>query len=122
MDVATQTHLPALRGALLYRLRDLEAEVYAAEQGARGAASNTDARDRKDEAARRAADAIGGAEEQRDIDELRQVRAALQRLDAGRYGDCLDCGRPIQLERLRVVPAAERCAACQSVLERDLRR
>jgi len=48
-------------------------------------------------------------------------QAALQRLDAGVYGDCVDCGQPIALERLRVQPAAERCAACQAARER-LRR
>lgn len=116
MDVETQTHLAALRDALQYRLRGLQAEVHAAEQAARGGAS-AEARDCKDDAARRAGDAVGGAEERRDLDELSRVQTALHRLDAGTYGDCIDCGAPIPLERLRVQPAAERCAPCQTAFE-----
>ena len=42
----------------------------------------------------------------------------LHRLDAGRFGDCLECGDPISLARLRVQPAAARCARCQAASER----
>lgn len=122
MDLSTQSHLAVLRESLLYRLRELQTEVHAAELAARGGAgTGGEVFDRKDDAARRAGEAVGGAEERRDLDELAQVQAALQRLDAGVYGDCIDCGQPITLERLRVQPAAERCAACQAARER-LRR
>ena len=53
----------------------------------------------------------------RDLDELRQVRAALFRIDSGAYGDCVDCGESIAFERLQVQPAAERCASCQVLHE-----
>jgi RNA polymerase-binding protein DksA len=117
MDVLTQTHLTALRESLLYRLHELQIEVHAAELAGRGSASEREPRDSKDDAARHAADVIGDIEEQRDVDELQQVQAALRRLDAGVYGDCADCGEPIAFERLRVRPVAERCAACQSAFE-----
>lgn len=118
MDLPTQTHLTALRELLTYRLNELQAEVHAAELAARDAEPVAhDVRDVEDEAARRAAIELDGAEAQRDVDELARVQAALRRLDAGAYGDCADCGEPIPLERLRVQPAAERCAACQAALE-----
>jgi RNA polymerase-binding transcription factor len=44
---------------------------------------------------------------------LRQVREALQRLQAGAYGLCLDCEEEISLKRLRAIPWAERCVRCQ---------
>ena len=42
-------------------------------------------------------------------DTLRQVRDALQRIQAGTYGKCSVCGRPIEAARLEAVPWAEYC-------------
>ncbi|MGI5863883.1 MAG: TraR/DksA family transcriptional regulator [Myxococcales bacterium] len=42
--------------------------------------------------------------------ELLQVDAALARLDAGIYGTCVECGGPIELDRLEALPYALRCA------------
>ena len=50
-----------------------------------------------------------------------EVGAALRRLAAGAYGTCLGCGRVIPFERLEVVPAADRCVACQADRDRALR-
>ena len=120
MDVDTQTHLTALRESLLYRLRELQADLNSAERDALGSAG-AETRDHKDEAARRANDVVDSAEERRDLEELSLIRAALQRLDAGAYGDCMHCGAPIPFQRLRVQPAAERCAGCQTDFEHRLR-
>jgi DnaK suppressor protein len=38
-----------------------------------------------------------------------QVIAALARIDAGTYGKCVDCGKPIPDERLEARPEAQRC-------------
>jgi RNA polymerase-binding transcription factor DksA len=35
---------------------------------------------------------------------LKQVRAALQRIQDGTYGVCIDCGRRIEPARLEAVP------------------
>jgi DnaK suppressor protein len=40
---------------------------------------------------------------------LQDVRAALERLDAGAYGKCVVCGRPIEPSRLRAVPETPYC-------------
>lgn len=50
--------------------------------------------------------------------ELRQVDEALMRMDAGTYGICAHCGRPIPPERLEVRPFAEYCVACAGKLGR----
>jgi len=44
--------------------------------------------------------------------ELRQVAAALARLERGDYGRCTRCGEPIAPQRLEVLPYAEHCSAC----------
>ena len=43
---------------------------------------------------------------------LAAVEAAQARLDAGTYGVCAVCGRPIPPERLEVRPTATTCVAC----------
>lgn len=47
-------------------------------------------------------------------DMLGRVDEALMRLDAGQYGDCADCGDAIAERRLRALPFAVRCRACES--------
>jgi DnaK suppressor protein len=49
--------------------------------------------------------------------ELAQVLAARQRLIDQTYGQCLDCGKAMDLLRLEALPATPCCTACQSVLE-----
>jgi DnaK suppressor protein len=58
------------------------------------------------------------AELGRDLDELRELEAALERLQAGVYGLCEDCGEDIDARRLRVELAARRCVPCQEKRER----
>lgn len=48
--------------------------------------------------------------------ELRQVEDAIVRLDAGTYGICANCGRPIPAARLEVRPFATHCVACAEKL------
>jgi DnaK suppressor protein len=43
---------------------------------------------------------------------LDDVEAALARRDAGHYGICETCGRPIGAERLAARPAARTCIDC----------
>lgn len=45
------------------------------------------------------------------------VHEALADLENGRYGDCVMCEAPIDVERLRHVPYARRCTLCQRVEE-----
>ncbi|MBB5816640.1 RNA polymerase-binding transcription factor DksA [Streptomyces collinus] len=48
---------------------------------------------------------------------LTDVEAALTRMDEGAYGACHLCRRPIERERLMIVPQARYCARCQQVKE-----
>lgn len=40
------------------------------------------------------------------------IDVALARLDAGSYGTCERCGRPIAGERLEAIPHARSCVSC----------
>ena len=50
--------------------------------------------------------------------ELEAIEAALNRIDSGEYGRCMDCGRWIRPARLEVQPFAVRCIKCQEEKER----
>jgi DnaK suppressor protein len=54
----------------------------------------------------------------RDLEELRALEAARERMAQGSYGSCVTCGADIEFERLRVNPAALRCVDCQRVYEK----
>ncbi|HSL32479.1 MAG TPA: TraR/DksA C4-type zinc finger protein [Candidatus Limnocylindrales bacterium] len=64
-------------------------------------------------------------EQQRDLalrerneQHLAEVVAALERLDAGTYGTCTRCGRPVAPERLEAIPWAAHCIDCQRLVGR----
>lgn len=50
---------------------------------------------------------------------LQQVREALQRIENGIYGRCVDCGRPIEPARLEAVPWTPYCREDQEKHERE---
>mgnify|MGYP006273258565 FL=1 len=44
--------------------------------------------------------------------DLRNLEAALERLERDRYGTCRQCRQPIDFTRLQAQPAAQICARC----------
>jgi DnaK suppressor protein len=53
---------------------------------------------------------------------LERVKEALARLDAGEYGYCVECEAEIKEQRLRALPFAVRCTACEESLEQQAAR
>ncbi len=109
--------LDALRSALLAERARLRAEVAETIQapgqmtyGSQAAAASQVFEQQRDLALR-----------DRSTTHLDLVDAALARLDAGGYGTCLRCGRPIAPARLEALPWAAHCIACQSELDRGRR-
>jgi DnaK suppressor protein len=49
----------------------------------------------------------------------RRVRAAMERIDRGSYGVCLECQEPISPKRLKAIPWAELCIICQEWADRS---
>ena len=56
---------------------------------------------------------------ERESGTLREVRAALDRIADGSYGACRHCEEEISLKRLKAVPWATLCIACQEQADRN---
>ena len=50
--------------------------------------------------------------------ELVKISAALQRMDDGNFGKCVECGLPINPGRIAVYPYADECIECAEFDER----
>src|SRR5262245_20005386 len=50
--------------------------------------------------------------DERSIQEIAEIDAALRRIAEGTYGTCEECGHSIAVARLRAVPATRLCVAC----------
>jgi DnaK suppressor protein len=61
--------------------------------------------------------AIGNIE--RNSSRLREVRAALRRIDAGIFGTCVECEADINPKRLAAIPWASSCMVCQEAADRE---
>ena len=123
----TDEQIAELGQKLEARAAELEEEVRtlneeAGDATAQAALSTTgaptdpaDAADRGEQATRTA---VRHAEKERDQQEMRQIADARERMRAGEYGQCIDCGADIAFERLRALPSAPRCMPCQEQYER----
>jgi RNA polymerase-binding protein DksA len=54
----------------------------------------------------------------RHVHQLRDIEAARQRIGAGHFGICIDCGTEVDFDRLMAYPTAKRCLRCQQQRER----
>jgi DnaK suppressor protein len=53
-----------------------------------------------------------------DTSEIAAINTALQRIEDGSYGECVDCGAHIAEARLKAAPEAARCIHCQEKVEK----
>jgi DnaK suppressor protein len=117
----TPKQLDELKRALIKRREALEAETHADAAKSREDVFSETAgpvADSGDEATADLISDVENAELSRDLQELREIDAALARMSKGNYGTCTDCGGEIALERLRRQPAATRCIGCQGAYEK----
>ncbi len=70
-----------------------------------------------DDIGRKTLEALGAQDTRR----LRQIDSALSRIENGRYGVCVSCGKKIPKERLEAIPYAVMCISCKTSDERKNR-
>ena len=112
IDETTDSRERDLRRILHDRQREIEGDVRTRMRDARTgrAAEVFDELDHSDAAMQ---EDIDFALLQMKAETLARVDEALARLDRGDYGRCLECGGEISEKRLRALPFAGRCTACE---------
>jgi len=65
--------------------------------------------------------ALAKASQSRSKLRLKQIEAALKRLDDGRFGECFDCGAAIAVARLEGDPTVTLCVTCATRREGNRR-
>ena len=53
--------------------------------------------------------------------EYKRIVQALEMIDGGSYGVCIDCSKPISDKRLKYYPNTTRCLVCQETFEEQVR-
>ena len=64
---------------------------------------------------------IGFATRELLVERVNRITAALDRLNDGEYGTCVECGEKIAAARLRALPEVQTCVSCQDMIERRMR-
>ncbi|MFC1842669.1 TraR/DksA family transcriptional regulator [Candidatus Dependentiae bacterium] len=52
-----------------------------------------------------------------ELGEYKRVVTALEKIEEGTYGTCIDCSKDIGQKRLKSYPNADRCVVCQEAFE-----
>lgn len=119
-DAVSSLRKDALRKILMDRRQEVIEEI----DGLLGNRMSDEYQRRVDSAPDVGDQALLDTERVRDISILemrnrlrQQIDEALAKLEEGTYGRCADCGADITEKRLRAVPFARRCVACQEKQE-----
>lgn len=119
MSNLSPDQMQAFERQLDERERVLQAEVREAKQAQaeRPKREGPHAQDQGEDAEERYRVGLEHVDLQRDQEELRFIAEARERIAEGSYGDCIDCGSDIPIERLKAQPIASRCIDCQTKYE-----
>jgi DnaK suppressor protein len=107
-----------LRHTLTERRREMQDDVQHRRHDAR-AARPSDVGDDLEQSDAGIQGGIDAALLQMRAETLNRIDEALLRLDAGSYGSCFDCDAQISERRLRALPFAVRCQACEGRREQE---
>ena len=101
----------------LSRLRQLDGAVVAVERPGSLGESSAFA-DEVDQIQATASREVGLATREMLLTRVNHLSAALDRLNEGEYGVCVECAEPIAPARLHALPEVQTCVRCQAGLER----
>ncbi len=102
--------------AAVSRLRQLDGEV-AVEELPRAIGYNSPFADEVDAIQANERREIGFATRELVLERVNRLSAALDRLNEGEYGRCVECGERISPARLRALPEVQTCVRCHGRLE-----
>jgi DnaK suppressor protein len=104
----------AVRARLLRRREELQGRASRASADLRHESDPLSA-DFAEQVTQRESDEVLSAISESARGELKQISAALRRLEEGQYESCVVCGGPIEPGRLVAVPYTDRCRTCASL-------
>jgi DnaK suppressor protein len=104
------------REQAISQLRDLGISPQTKGETTRGTGDHP--RDEGDQAQASERQDLGFMTRERIADRINRLTVALERIDDGTYGRCDVCGGDIEPPRLRALPEAVTCLACQRDQER----
>ena len=101
----------SLRQQLMQRLAHIEGRLDTVEKDRRRGTNTLDP-DWEEQATVRQNDEVLDELAEEERLQARAIRAALQRIEDGSYGQCVTCGEPIDPRRLEALPYATQCISC----------
>jgi DnaK suppressor protein len=104
------------------RLRQMGGAAVAVEEMPGAIGDNSPFADEVDEIQANESREIGFATRELLVDRVNRLSAALDRLNGGEYGTCVECDEPISPARLQAMPEVQTCVRCQDRIERFGRR
>ena len=108
------TFIEAMKKNLIYRRSEMAGKLSKQSQEK---VSDGQVQDSGDEALSLSMEKLQNTLQQTEMDEIRLIDDALERIEKDEYGVCIDCASPIPERRLETFPFAARCVACQEKLE-----
>lgn len=109
-----QINLDVIKKKLLDRKNELEDKI--AHRFSLPIA-DADAKDLGDQATAASLEELTISLRNNEMNEYAMVSKALEMIEKGTYGICVDCNNPISERRLALYPNATRCIACQEARE-----
>jgi DnaK suppressor protein len=106
----------AIKKMLLQRKIDLEQELT---QLSQQKFSDGQVEDPGDQALSSTMESLKVSLQDTERQELGRIVQALQKIEDGTYGTCMDCGQAISERRLNSYPTAARCISCQEAFEEN---
>lgn len=114
--MSTQKELEKIRAVLVARQKELEETI--AQLQAEGE-KNDQVQDQADQALSSAFETLKSSLHNNEYEEYKMIERALEMVDAGTYGMCVDCQQAISEKRLQSYPNATRCLPCQETAEEE---
>lgn len=108
----TEADLQRMRTLLVDELATLNEALEASLESAKGIALDQARIGRLSRMDALQSQAMAQGANRRLAEEITAIRAALERMERKKYGVCVGCNREIDLMRLEVYPATDRCLPC----------
>ena len=107
-------NMKAIKEALIQRLNVLEEKLKILSQER---VSDDQVQDPGDQALSSTMETLKSSLQDTELAEYNRIVRALEKIEEGTYGICIDCGHDISPKRLASYPNAARCLACQEAFE-----